>query len=83
MHSTSFLTNILSFGRLRELGWKMEYKCNEDKFLVSDPDQSFVVEFHSNEDGLYAAKPGPKYFKSIEMKNKQKNQENETSFSKR
>jgi len=26
MHSTSFLTNILSFGRLRKLGWKMEYK---------------------------------------------------------
>ena len=26
MHSTSFLTNILSFGRLRKLGWNIEYK---------------------------------------------------------
>jgi len=58
----------------------MEYKCNEDKFLVSDPDQSFVVEFHSNEDGLYAAKPGPKYFRFIETKIRQKIQENETIF---
>ena len=80
MRSTSFLTNILSFGRLRKLGWKIEYKYDEDKFIVSDPDESFTVEFHSNEDGLYAAKPGPKYLKFIEMKNKQKLRENETSF---
>jgi len=80
MHSTSFLTNILSFGRLRKLGWKIEYKYDEDKLIVSDPDESFSVEFHSNEDGLYAAKPGPKYLKFIEMENKQKLRENETSF---
>ena len=72
MHSTSFLTNILSFGRLRKLGWKIEYKYDEDKFIVTDPGESFTVEFHSNEDGLYAAKPGPKHLKFIEMKNKQK-----------
>ena len=71
MRSTSFLTYILSFGRLRKLGWKIEYKYDEDKLIVSDPDESFSVEFHSNEDGLYAAKPGPK--------NKQKLRENETS----
>ena len=80
MRSTSFLTNILSFGRLRKLGWKIEYKYDEDKFIVSDPDESFTVEFHSNEDGLYAAKPGPKYLKFIEMKNKQKLRKYETSF---
>ena len=80
MHSTSFLTNILSFGRLRRLGWKIEYKYEEDMFVVSDPEESFIVKFHSNEDGLYAAKPGPKYMKFIEMKNKQKLREYETSF---
>ena len=83
MHSTSFLTNILSFGRLRKLGWKIEYKYDEDKFIVSDPDESFTVEFHSNEDGLYAAKPGPKYFKFMEMKNKQKFKKTKLVFSKR
>ena len=79
MHSTSFLTNILSFGRLQKLDWEIEYKCDEDKFLVSDPDQSFTVEFHSNEDCLYAAKPGPKYLKYIETK-KKTNLKKESSF---
>ena len=38
MHSESFLTNILSFGRLRRLGWHVECKYDEDAFLASDPD---------------------------------------------
>ena len=80
MHITSFLTNILSFGRLRRLGGKIEFKYDKDMFILSDPDVSFTVEFHSNEDGLYAAKPGPKYLKFIEMKNKQKHREYETNF---
>ena len=80
MHSTSFLTNILSFGKLRRLCWKIEYKYDEDMFIVSDSDESFTVEFHSNEDGLYAEKPGPKYLKLIGMKNKQKFRQYETSF---
>jgi len=49
-------------------------------FIVSDLDESFTAEFHSNKDGLYAAKPGPKYLKFIEMKNKQKLREYETNF---
>ena len=44
---------------------KIKYK--EDMFLVSDPDESFIVEFHSNEDGLYAAKPGKEYLKFVEI----------------
>ncbi len=71
MQTTSFLTNILSFGRLRRLGWKIEYTYDEDMFIISYLDESFTVEFHSNKDCLYVAKPGPKYLKFIEMKNKQ------------
>ena len=41
-------------------------------FVISDPEESFIVKFHSNEDGLYAAKPGKKYSKFVEMKNKKK-----------
>ena len=49
-------------------------------FIVSDLDESFTVEFHSNKDGLYAAKPGPKYLKFIEMKNKEKLREYEVAL---
>lgn len=80
MHSTSFLTNILSFGRLRKLGWYIKYNYNEDKFVVSDPNKSFTVEFQSNEDNLYVTKPGPEYLKFVAMKNTQERQQKKSSI---
>ena len=78
MHDEKFFTNILSFGLLRKLGWWIEYKYDEDVFLVSNPNKNFTIKFESNEDLLYVAKPGQKYLDFVKEINEKEDKKKKT-----
>ena len=48
------VTNILSFARVRALGYKIDYNYEEDCFIVTS--QRGTVVFEATEEGLYALK---------------------------
>ena len=75
------VTNILSFARVRALGYKIDYDYERDCFNVSSPERK--VTFEATEEGLYAMKLDAPAESAGVVMNLSSVEENKKRFSKR